>query len=166
MTRMIRTLGLAALIGAGLALSAAGQGTTIAFGGLRADPTQPVEVTSDQLSASQTDATVVFSGSVHVVQGEMHLSADAVTVIYKAGDKKEIDRLNAKGHVLLVSGSDAAQADDAIYTIDTASVEMTGNVLLTQGASTISGQKLTVDLRSGAGIMAGRVKTVLSPGGN
>jgi lipopolysaccharide export system protein LptA len=163
---MIQTLAIAALVCACGALSAVGQETKVAFGGLRADPTQPVEVTSDQLSVSQTDATVVFSGSVHVVQGEMHLSADTVTVIYKAGDKKAIDRLSASGNVLLVSGSDAAQAEDAIYMIDTASVEMSGNVLLTQGASTISGQKLTVDLRSGAGVMAGRVKTVLSPGGN
>ena len=68
--------------------------------------------------------------------------------------------------VILASGADAAESTDAVYTIASGEVVLTGNVLLTQGGSTISGQKLTVDLTTGTGRMDGRVRTVLQPSGN
>lgn len=51
---------------------------------------------------------------------------------------------------MLVNAKEAAEAEKAVYTIDLGQVVMTGNVLLTQGDSTISGS-LTVDLRDGTG---------------
>lgn len=142
------------------------QGADVAFGGIRADTSLPVEVTADQLSINQTDGTAIFAGNVVVIQGDMKLAADRVDVAYSGEDRTRIERLHASGSVVLVSGSDAAEAEDAVYTIETGAVEMTGNVLLTQGANTIAGQKLVVDLASGTGRMEGRVKTVLQPGGN
>ena len=147
------------------AAPALGQGQ-IAFGGIRADTSKPVEVTADSLTVNQSDGTAVFSGNVLVAQGEMRLSAGEVRVEYAEGDTRKIERLLATGGVTLVSGPDAAEAKEAVYTIDSGSVVMTGNVLLTQGPNVLSGQKLTVDLRTGTGSMEGRVKTVLQPGGN
>ena len=40
---------------------------------------------------------------------------------------------------------------------------MTGDVLLTQGTSALSGKQLTVDLNTGTGVMEGRVQTVFVP---
>lgn len=166
MTPAVRAL--AALMA--LALSAPdgarAQGAEVAFGGLRADTSLPVEVTADTLSVSQTDGTAVFAGNVVVTQGDMRLSAERVEVAYGSEDRSRIERLHASGQVTLVSGKDAAEAADAVYTIATGAVEMTGNVLLTQGANTIAGQKLVVDLASGTGRMEGRVTTVLQPGGD
>ncbi len=146
--------------------AALAQGAEVAFGGIRADTSLPVEVTADQLAVNQTDGTATFSGNVLVAQGEMRLSAAEVRVQYGSADRSRIERLHATGGVTLVSGTDAAEAEEAVYTIESGAVEMTGNVLLTQGASTISGQTLVVDLKTGTGQMAGRVKTVLQPGGN
>jgi len=142
------------------------QGADVAFGGLRADTSLPVEVTADQLSINQTDGTAIFVGSVVVVQGDMRLAAERVEVIYGNAERSKIERLHASGQVTLVSGADAAEASDAVYTIETGAVEMTGSVLLTQGGNTIAGERLVVDLASGTGRMEGRVKTVLQPGGN
>jgi len=50
--------------------------------------------------------------------------------------------------------------------VTTGRLVMTGDVLLTQGASVMSGQKLDVDLKTGVGRMDGRVRTILQPGGN
>ena len=136
----------------------------VAFGGLRGDPTKPVEVTSDSLAVNQSDGTAIFAGNVLVIQGDMRLTAAELTVVYKADDQKKIDSLTATGGVTLTAGPDAAESRDAVYTIDSGQVVMTGDVLLTQGANIISGQKLTVDLKSGTGNMDGRVKTVLTPG--
>lgn len=161
--RVFGALLVLALAGPGPALA---QGAEVAFGGIRADTSLPVEVTADTLSVSQTDGTATFSGNVLVSQGDMRLSAERVEVVYGSADRSRIERLHASGGVTLVSGKDAAEAADAVYTIGTGAVEMTGDVLLTQGASTIAGQKLVVDLASGTGRMEGRVTTVLRPGGN
>ena len=74
-----------------------------------------------------------------------------------------IQRLHATGGVTLVSPTDAAEANEAVYTIDSGNVVMTGNVLLTQGLAAISGQKLTVNLKDGTGVMSGGVKTIFTP---
>ena len=63
----------------------------------------------------------------------------------------------------LTNASDAAEAKEALYTIDSGNVVMTGDVLLTQGANAISGQKLVLNLKDGTGVMEGRVQTVFNP---
>ncbi len=80
--------------------------------------------------------------------------------------QNKIERLHATGGVTLVSGTDAAEAAEAVYTIASGEVVLSGDVLLTQGKNAMSGQKLTVNLATGTGTMDGRVRTVLQPGGN
>ena len=138
----------------------------VAFGGLKADTSAPVEVTADELSVNQSDGTATFAGHVVVIQGAMKLAADKVLVVYGSTDRSRIEKLHASGGVTLASGTDAAEAKEAFYTIDSGTVELTGDVLLTQGQNVVSGQKLVVDLRTGTGRMDGRVRTILTPGGN
>jgi lipopolysaccharide export system protein LptA len=146
-----------------------GQGTEFPFSGLKQDATLPVEIAADQLAVNQADGTATFSGNVVIGQGEMRLSAELVRVEYaktEEGQAGKIARLFASGHVVLVNGGENAEADEAVYTIDSAAITMTGNVLLTQGGSAISGQKLIVNLKTGTGTMEGRIRTILQQGGN
>ncbi len=158
----------ALVVSAILALTAPalGQGAQVAFGGIKGDPTLPVEVTSDSFAVNQTDGAATFTGNVVIAQGDMRLSATEVRVEYARDNRTKIERLLATGGVTLVSGTDAAEAGEADYSISSGLVVMRGNVLLTQGVNAISGQVLTVDLATGTGRMEGRVKTVLQPGGN
>lgn len=153
-----------------MALAQAAQAdTSVPLGGLRADPSAPVEIEADSLSVSQTDGTATFEGNVLIAQGDMRLGAEKVTVVYAAasdGEEGRIERLEASGGVTLASGTEAAEAQEAVYDVPLSRITMTGDVLLTQGRSVISGQKLVVDLASGTGTMEGRVRTVLQPGGN
>ncbi len=139
------------------------QDATIAFGGLKQDTTLPVEIQADQLAVNNADGTAVFTGNVLVGQGEMRLTAGEVKVRY-AADGKSVDQLLATGGVTISNLADAAEAREAAYTIDSGVIVMTGDVLLTQGASAIAGQKLTIDLRAGTGVMEGRVSTTFVPG--
>lgn len=142
------------------------QGTNVAFGSFKADPTLPVEVTSDTLDVNQADGSAEFTGSVVVGQGEMRLSADRVLVIYN-DEADGIERMEATGDVLLVNGPDAAaEADRADYTVATGIVVMTGNVLLTQGPNALTSDRMTVNLVTGTANMTGRVKTILKTDGN
>jgi lipopolysaccharide export system protein LptA len=156
----------ALLLSVVLAASAAqAQQATIAFGDLEQDTTLPVQVTADQLAVNNADGSAVFSGNVAVTQGEMTLAAAKVSVTYGA-DQSEIDQLVASGGVTITNLADKASAAEAVYTIDTGVIVLTGNVQLAQGGSTMQGQKLTINLKDGTGIMEGRVTTTFVPGGN
>lgn len=165
---MLRTTAiLAILIGfSALPPKAEAQGATVSFGGLKADTSQPVEVTSDQLAVNQTDGTALFTGNVVVVQGAFRLAAESVRVEYAKDDKSKVERIIASGGVTLVSATEAAEGKEAVYTVASGEIVMTGDVLLTQSGGTIAGQKLIVDLDTGTGRMDGRVKTVLEPKAN
>lgn len=139
------------------------QQANIAFGGMKQDTTLPVTLDADSLAINNADGSALFSGNVVVSQGEMRLTAGAVQVEYLP-DGGGIKTLNATGGVTLVNATDAAEAREAVYTIASGDVVMTGDVLLTQGQNAISGQKLVINLKAGTGVMEGRVQTVFSPG--
>lgn len=163
MSILFRIIAVISLVAIGSASIA--QGTSVAFGTIRQDTDEPVEVTADQLSVDQDTGTAIFSGNVLIGQGEMRLSAPRVLVVYKQGNSG-IERLEATGGVTLVSGPDAAESTRADYNIDTGTVVMSGDVLLTQGQSALTSDRMTVDLENGTAQMNGRVKTILQPGGN
>jgi lipopolysaccharide export system protein LptA len=164
MALMLRSLVLAAGIAA-LGSLALAQQATIAFGDLEQDTSQPVQVGADQLTVNNADGSAVFSGNVEVTQGEMTLKAGEVRVKYGA-DQTEIDQLIASGGVTITNLADKASSSEAVYTIASGVIVLTGNVQLAQGASTMQGQKLTINLKDGTGIMEGRVTTTFVPGGN
>ncbi len=156
---------MAIVVAALLAPGMASAQTEVAFGGLKADTSLPVEVKADALAIDQTTGSAVFKGNVLVVQGEMRLTAAEIRVEYSA-DGKGIDKLFATGKVLIVNASDAAEADAAVYTIASGEVVMTGGVLLTQGPSAIAAERMVIDLKTGTGRLEGQVSTTFTPGGN
>ena len=163
---MIFRIALALLfaLGAGTALA---QSASIALGTVEFDRSQPVEVTADELSVDQSSGQAVFNGNVLVVQGEVRLSAGMVKVEYAQADgtPSGIKRLLASGGVTFVTESDAVEAREAAYSVSDGTVVLTGDVLLTQGANAIAGDRLILNLDSGSGKMEGRVRTVFNPGG-
>lgn len=140
------------------------QAQQVAFGGLRADRTAPVEVTAESLAVNQGDGTAIFTGNVRIAQGQMRLSAGQVRVEYGNAERSQISRMYASGGVTLVSDAEAAEAQEALYDVRSGTVVLTGDVLLTQGQNVLSGQRMTVDLATGTGQMDGRVRTILQPG--
>jgi lipopolysaccharide export system protein LptA len=159
----LRSLVLAATLSA-IATLAPAQEAKIAFGDLKQDTSLPVEVTSETFSVNNADGTAVFSGGVVVTQGEMKLAAAEVRVKYNA-DQSSIEELIASGGVIVTNLGDAAEAKEAVYTIASGQIVLTGDVLLTQGPSAMSGQKLRISLKDGTGVMEGGVTTTFVPGG-
>ena len=134
------------------------QSAGIALGTGSFDSNAPVDVTSDSLSLDQDSGQAVFEGNVLVVQGGLRMSAAKISVTY--GDDG-VTALTATGGVTLVTPTEAAEAQEATYTVADASAVLSGDVLLTQGNATISGDRLFIDLQSGTGRMEGNVRTVL-----
>lgn len=161
MTRLPLLFGTLALVAALPALAETG----VRFSGLKTDATAPVQVQADQLTIDQTDGAATFQGNVVVVQSDLELKAASVVVIYES-DGKGIAELRATGGVTVKAGNNAASADTAVYTVAPGQLVLEGNVLLAEGQATLSGQKLTVNLKTGLGTMEGRVTTTFAPGGN
>jgi lipopolysaccharide export system protein LptA len=157
----LRSFALALLVSA----TAATAQQKIAFGDLNQDTTLPVQVSADQLAVNNADGSAVFSGNVVVTQGEMKLAAGEVKVTYGT-DQNDIQELVASGGVTVTNLGDAAEAREAVYTIDSGVIVLSGDVLLTQGPAAMAGQKLTINLKDGTGVMDGRVTTTFVPGGD
>lgn len=136
------------------------QGTQVAFGPQPQDTSLPVEVTAERLFVSENDATALFTGDVVIGQGEMRLFAPRVLVFY-SDDQTGIERLEATGGVTLINGDQEAESETANYEVNRGTIEMLGNVLLTQRANTLVSDRMDVDLETGTALMNGRVRTVL-----
>lgn len=150
----------------GIALA---QGAQVAFGGLKHDSSQPVEITADALAVDQAKGTAEFQGGVVAGQASLRLTADRVLVEYATEGEKvtgEISKLSAFGNVTLVNGAEAAEGQEAIYTLADGKVRMSGDVLLTQGQNAISGQVLNIDLNTGTALFEGRVQTIFQSSDN
>lgn len=162
MNRPIAALLFVLVLQAGPALA---QQANISFGTEEHDSTQPVEVTSDRLDVDQTNGTAIFTGNVVVVQGDLQLTADRVRVEYTETQPREIERIYAFDNVVLVSPTEAAEGNEAVYELASRTVVMTGNVLLTQELNAVSGDTLTIDIDTGSGVVEGRVRTILRSAG-
>lgn len=140
------------------------QGVQISFGqSLRLDGSS-LEVTADQLSVDQTTGATEFSGNVLAVQGGMRIAAGALRLEYAgggAGSSQRIDRLVASGGVTMTTPDEALEAREAVYSLTSQTLEMTGSVMLVQGQNMLSGERFVADLRAGSGQMIGRVRTVI-----
>ena len=148
-----------------LPLTAAAQ-TDIALGGINATPGAPVEITADSLAVDQDSGQATFEGNVVIGQADLRIAAGSVRVIYNA-ETGDIARLIASGGVTFVTATEAAEARDADYDLTAGTLTMTGDVLLTQGASALSAESMVVNLATGAAQMQGRVRTVFQQdGGN
>lgn len=141
-------------------VTAHAQGAQVAFGTVQDNSGLPVEVTSESLAIDQNAGTAIFTVDVIVIQGEMRLSADEVTVFYDA-ETSEIVQIVAIGNVILISGADAAESERAEYDVNTGEIYMTGDVLVNQGPSTVASDEMTVQVDDGTALMTGRVRTVL-----
>ena len=137
--------------------------TNINLGGIRADSSAPVEVAADSLTVDQDTGTAVFSGNVVIGQGDLRLSASSVRVIYDEATG-DITKLNATGGVTFMTATEAAEAQTAVYDLTSGTIVLTGDVLLTQGASALSANQMTVNVNTGTAQMSGRVRTVFQQG--
>ncbi len=150
-----------------LAHAASSQIAGIKLGSAGFDRTQPVEVTADALFLDQESGSATFEGNVLVVQDTLRLSASRVLVEYSdaADGAGGIARLLASGGVTFVTSNEAVEASEAAYSVEGAELKFSGDVLLTQGPNSISGDELTISLETGSGRMEGNVRTIFNPQG-
>ena len=141
-----------------------------AFSGLSlTSKKEPIEITSTNLDFDYKNRHTVFRGDVQVVQGDVHLQSDVLTVDYEqVGDKQELRQVTAEGHVVITQGPKKASGDHAVFDQSKRVVVLTGNAVLEQGTNQVNGDKIVVHPDDSKMEVIGenrRVKVVLFPGG-
>jgi lipopolysaccharide export system protein LptA len=134
--------------------------TSLSVGGFSSNPDEPIEMTADKLTVSQSDGSARFDGNVVIAQGNIKIMAQLVVVTYL--ESGGIDQLSASGGVTVVTQTESAEAKFADYDLSSHSLALSGDVLLTQGQSMISSDTMNINLTTGAAVIEGRVRTVLS----
>jgi lipopolysaccharide export system protein LptA len=119
------------------------------------DSRAPIDLSADRAEAQDRADRAIFSGNVVVRQGELTLRTARLTVAYASQDGININRIDASGGVTVVSPSETARGDFAVYDLDQGLITMVGNVRLERGGSFLSGARLTIDLDSGRALMDG-----------
>lgn len=141
------------------------------FGGFKHDRTQPVEITSLSLEVFQDKNLAVFEGDVIASQGTMRLNSSRLEVIFDPDNDSDsesgaIKHMTAIGEVFISNGAETAHGDEAVYNVETGIIDMTGDVVLTQGENVIAGSTLKIDVDAGTGRIEatqGRVTSIFTP---
>lgn len=122
----------------------------------------PVEATADNLQVNNNENSAVFSGNAKVVQGVLDLQANKITVFFEE-DARNIKAVTAVGQVKFTNGQETAEAQNAQFDVISQVVTFTGNVVLHQSQTVLTGNKLTYNISTSRSQMSGNVKTIFVP---
>jgi lipopolysaccharide export system protein LptA len=168
-----RTLAVHALAGAGLMLACALAATAQPAGqaqqgqssmqGFSMNRDQPVRIESNSLEVRDKIRQATFIGDVKLTQGETTLKCRTLVVFYEdtpakkgapaapqaKGSGQQIKRAEAKGDVFVTQKDQTASGENGVFDLKSNTVTMTGNVVVTQGAAVMRGERMVVDLNTG-----------------
>jgi lipopolysaccharide export system protein LptA len=154
---------------AALSLTLLGSGIALAQDGVSAlkghDSKAPIDLSADRAEAQDRADRAIFAGNVIVKQGELTLRTARLTVAYANQNGLDINRIDASGGVTVVSPSETAKGDFAVYDLNEGLITMVGNVRLERGGSYLNGGRLTIDLDTGRAVMDGGLRGVNQAGG-
>lgn len=124
----------------------------------------PLEIRSKELNIEQNTGRATFSGNVIATQGNLILTALTLVVEYALKNSRmtsEMEKLTANKDVTIVSETQSAVANKMVYDVMSEKIIMTGDVILKEGLSATSGDKLTINLNTGSRRMEGNVRTLI-----
>jgi lipopolysaccharide export system protein LptA len=148
------------------------QGSLIVTGQkLRAQTKKQILTARDSLEYWQKQLAMVARGDAEVIEGDRRVKADLLTGYMRKGadGKTELYQVEAKGHVRIWRDEDYAQAQTAVYNLDSDIATLDGSVKITRGENQLNGDHAEFDMKSGVSrILAqpgtgSRVHTLIFP---
>jgi lipopolysaccharide export system protein LptA len=183
---MVRALVLGALaaavmLPAGASAQGATTGVPNALQGFSQNRDKPVQIEAASLEVRDKDKRAVFSGDVKVTQGDTTMRCKELVVFYDTdnkpgamktaqpgpGGQQAIKRLEARGGVIVTQKEQTATGHTGIFDMKSNSITLDGNVIIMQGQNILRGERLVVDVATGAARVEagkGRVSGMFVPG--
>jgi lipopolysaccharide export system protein LptA len=159
-------------------------GGILGLGGLGGNRKDPITVTADNLEYDYKSNVVVYKGTVEVVQGDVKLKSDNLTITL-AGDAKDaqkpaegepaaspdesarVKEIVALGNVRIDQGARWAVGGRAVFDQDNRTLVLTESPVLHEGKNEVAGDRVVVFLDEDRSVVEGgrkRVKAVFFPG--
>jgi lipopolysaccharide export system protein LptA len=101
----------------------------------------PIYITADWMEVDQNKNTITYKGRVVTVQADMTMRSETLTAYYDP-NMKQMKQIVAEGKVNATQGNRVATGDKAIFDDKTKTVTLTGNPVMRQGNSQVSGTKV------------------------
>lgn len=130
-----------------------------------ANKKDPIFITSDRMEVDQRKNTITYLGRVVTQQGEMTMKSETLTAYYTA-NMKEIKEVVAEGQVHVTQGDRVATGTKAVFSDKDQTITLTGNPVVRQGNSQISGMRITFFVEQDRAVVDGgnqRVKATIFP---
>lgn len=115
-------------------------------------------------NAVSENGVTTLTGQADIRQGDVRLLADKV-VIYSSGGQggglvssQGITRIEATGNFYYITPEQEVRGNKGVYTRDTDNFEVTGDVILLQDDSVVTGRKLNYNLTTREANVAGNCK--------
>jgi lipopolysaccharide export system protein LptA len=124
----------------------------------RHDSSAPIDFASDHIELQDRANRVLLTGSVKITQAEMVLTAPRMTVTYTGeiqSGSPQVSRLDAAGGVTVTRPDQSASGEYAVYDLNRRVITMIGGVRLKQGANTVQGGRLSINLDTGRATIDG-----------
>ena len=112
----------------------------------------PINIQSDSLSLDYKGKAVLFTGHVHAIQSGSKLTSDTLHVNYEE-NFKDVKDMTADGNVRISQGTRWATSDHAVMNQKADTVVLTGNPIVHDGPDQITGNRITVYLKTGNSVV-------------
>ena len=101
----------------------------------------PIYITADWMEVDQNKNTITYKGRVVTVQAEMTMRSETLTAYYDP-EMKQMKQIIAEGKVNATQGNRVATGEKAVFDDKTKTVTLTGNPVMRQGNSQVSGTRV------------------------
>ena len=101
----------------------------------------PIYITADWMEVDQTKNTITYKGRVVTIQGDMTMRSEILTG-YIDPETKKMKQIVAEGKVNATQGDRIATGDKAVFDDAAKTVTLTGNPMMRQGNSQVTGAKI------------------------
>ena len=124
-----------------------------------------ITITASRVVFERESGVSTFSGNVKVTQEGLTISADTVQVHAVEDNFSEIDYLFATGSLEITADGGSATAETGKYTVASDIIELNGNVVFRTEDSTLSGENLSYNVKTGESRMTGSASATIDASG-
>jgi lipopolysaccharide export system protein LptA len=126
----------------------------------------PIYITADWMEVDQNKNTITYKGRVVTVQSDMTMRSETLTAYYDP-ETKQMKQIVAEGKVNAVQGNRVATGEKAVFDDKAKTMTLTGNPVMRQGNSQVSGTKVVYFMDQDRAIAEGddkiRVQATIFP---